>query len=65
LNELPRSLIIRRGLVAFVILASAWGFFVHGKAAVRMAVHEWNFTPNNVDHYPERLWDWTDMQIFR
>lgn len=29
------------------------------------SVHAWNSLPINVDLAPERIWDWSDMQIFR
>lgn len=29
------------------------------------SVHAWNSLPVNVDLAPERIWDWSDMQIFR
>lgn len=29
------------------------------------SVHAWNNLPLNVDLAPERIWDWSDMQIFR
>lgn len=27
--------------------------------------YSWNINPQNVDTHPERIWDWSDMQIFR
>jgi hypothetical protein len=65
LNELPQSLLARRALMAFIVLATVWGGYVHIKAAVSMSVHTWNFVPVSVDEHPERIWDWKDMQIFR
>jgi hypothetical protein len=65
LNELPRSLLARRILIAFIVLATVWGVYVHGRAAIRMSVHNWNNAPVSVDEHPERVWSWKDMQIFR
>ena len=65
LNELPRSLLARRLLMAFIVLATVWGVYVHGRAAIRISVHNWNSTPVSVDEHPERVWSWKDMQIFR
>lgn len=65
LNELPRPLRARRTLVAFTVLATVWGVYVHGRAAIRVSVYNWNHVPVSVDERPERLWDWKDMQIFR
>jgi hypothetical protein len=65
LNELPRHLLARRTLMTFIVLATVWGVYVHGRAAIRMSVHTWNNVPVSVDEHPERVWDWKDMQIFR
>lgn len=29
------------------------------------SVHVWNSIPVNVDEHPDRIWDWSDMQILR
>lgn len=53
--------------VCFTILL-LFSLFVQIRAVTDFSVHLWNNTPNmnnNIDQYPERIWDWKDMQIFR
>jgi len=50
--------------VIFSLLVLA-GFFVHFRGASDWAVFEWVDQPRNLDVYPSRAWDWSDMQIFR
>ncbi|MDH5510800.1 MAG: hypothetical protein OEZ32_10655 [Nitrospinota bacterium] len=55
-----------RVLVSSIALCFVfWGFFVHLKGVVNWEVHKWNASPCDVMFYPERAWDWNDMQIFR
>ncbi|MGZ3490555.1 MAG: hypothetical protein ACXU9S_03735, partial [Gemmatimonadaceae bacterium] len=42
-----------------------FGVFAHGSGATRLAVHDWNDGPPNVDLAPERVWDWRDVQYLR
>jgi hypothetical protein len=39
--------------------------FVNAKGAMSPHTSRWNFIPVNVDHRPERVWDWTDPQFLR
>ena len=48
--------------LAGLLLASS--LFVQYQGASERGVLEWNFTPD-VDSNPERVWDWSDMQILR
>ncbi|MYL83512.1 hypothetical protein GTA51_10285 [Desulfovibrio aerotolerans] len=60
LVERPRG---RALMVALLTLVLVWGAFVHTKGA--LIGDGWNGSPNNIDQHPERLWDVTDLQIFR
>lgn len=50
---------------ALLIPLLAVSFFIHAKGAYHWPVHKWNITPTNIDHHPERLWDWQDVQFLR
>ncbi len=56
---LPRPL-----RTAFVALALA-GFAIHLRGGWSAAVYDWNVSPVNVDHAPQRVWDWSDPQFAR
>ncbi|MEW6273320.1 MAG: hypothetical protein AB1689_28920 [Thermodesulfobacteriota bacterium] len=43
----------------------AWSFYAHYRAATDWDVWAWNAEPVDVDERPERVWDWTDLQILR
>jgi hypothetical protein len=43
----------------------ALSFVIHFRGATNWNVHYWNTVPVNVDDYPERVWDWRDMQFLR
>jgi len=60
LVERPRG---RALVVALLTLVLVWGTFVHTKGA--LIGDGWNGSPNNIDQHPERVWDTTDLQIFR
>jgi len=53
----------RKVFILAGILACAWGLFVQVQALANPSVHQWNARPN-IDSNPERLWDWSDWQIF-
>jgi hypothetical protein len=46
-----------------VLLALSFG--IHFRGATNWDVHYWNTVPVNVDDYPERVWDWGDIQFLR
>ena len=60
LVERPRG---RALMVALLTLVLVWGAFVHTKGA--LIGDGWNASPNNIDQYPQRVWDTNDLQIFR
>lgn len=46
-------------------LAAVVGFTLHFSGAFSSRVHAWNSDPRDVDHAPERLWDWRDPPFLR
>jgi hypothetical protein len=48
-----------------LILVTLAGLFINAPAAFDNSGDRWNVTPKNVDAYPERVSDWTDMQFLR
>ena len=54
----------RLAILSLAGLLLAWSLFVQYQGAWERGVLEWNFTPD-VDSNPERVWDWSDMQILR
>src|SRR5205085_9005807 len=61
LDEFPRRRWLQPALVTTVALA----FFVHTIGAYCYPNGEWNSKPTNIDHVPQRVWDWRDPQILR
>ncbi|MGZ6036994.1 MAG: glycosyltransferase family 39 protein [Myxococcaceae bacterium] len=55
----------RRGQLLALAGLALFGVFAHGSGATRLAVHDWNDGPPNVDLAPERVWDWRDVQYLR
>jgi hypothetical protein len=55
----------RRLYTALFLLAFGFSLFVGQRALYDPGPHEWNADPVSVDRRPERIWDWTDWQIFR
>ena len=51
-------------ICAFAILTAA-SFFIHCRGANSYAVYTWNNEPVNVDQFPARIWDYTDIQFLR
>ncbi len=51
--------------IALFIILVAISFFIHLKGATIYEVWEWNGFPINVDEYPSRLWNLTDIQFLR
>ncbi len=54
----------RGARIAFVVLALV-GFAMHLRGGWSPAVYEWNVKPTDVDHHPERNWDWSDPPFLR
>ena len=56
-----------RSLVAAgaIGLAMMWSAFVHWRGATDIDTVRWNAQPTNIDVDEDRLWDWSDLQIFR
>ncbi len=48
----------------FVALALV-GLAIHLRGGWSPAVYRWNVDPVNIDHSPERVWDWSDPQFLR
>ena len=45
--------------------AGLFSAFVQLRGLSSREVHDWNGTPASVNEDPSRLWDWSDMQMFR
>jgi hypothetical protein len=56
---------LRLLLAPAAALALGWSLFVAVHGATSNAPQRWNSVPTNVDQHPERLWDWSDLQILR
>lgn len=56
----------RRALaVAVVGLLTSASFFVQYRGVTDETVYTWNKKPHRVGRHSHRMWDWSDMQIFR
>jgi hypothetical protein len=55
----------QRAMVAVATVALAWSLFVAATGAFFYPNDRWNTDPASVDHFHERVWDWSDMQILR
>jgi hypothetical protein len=55
----------KRGWVLTFVLLSGWSFFTHLRGTTSWDVARWNGIPEDVDHRPERLWDFRDPAFFR
>ena len=42
-----------------------FSFYVHYKGSHEIAVHLWNSKPTKIQEDTSRLWEWSDMQMFR
>jgi hypothetical protein len=49
--------------LVFFILFATWSIFVQVRGTSTEAAHRWNAVPPNIDLYPEKIWDWQDLQI--
>lgn len=48
-----------------IIVLIALSIYINLKGALYPSTWDWNTNPLNVDEYPSRLWDWTDIQFLR
>jgi hypothetical protein len=55
----------RTAFVAIFICLAIFSFWVHWRGANDLATWEWSGKPINVDTYPWRLWDWSDIPFLR
>jgi len=57
----------RRDLLylSLIALLFVWSIFVQAVGAFCYPNGNWDDTPQSVDQYPERLWNWNDTQIGR
>lgn len=68
LNDIPiLGRVQRRDLLCLSLIALlfAWSTFVQAVGAFCYPNGNWDGTPQSVNQYPERLWDWNDTQIGR
>ena len=56
--------ISRATRITFLMLALI-GFGLHLRGGWSGEVYRWNTTPNDIDHHPERNWDWSDPPFLR
>ena len=57
----PKKVFLAGIFFIFVVFS----MFVHYRGATDISVYAWNTEPVNVDKYPERVWDWHDIQFLR
>lgn len=50
---------------AIIVALTVTSFAIHFHCATSMACMEWNYTPNDIDNAPQRVWDWNDPQFLR
>jgi hypothetical protein len=63
---LSRSIGARKiALASGFVALTGFSFFVHARGANVPAVIDWNGIPAAIDVYPDRVWDWRDIQILR
>ncbi len=54
-----------KGLMSGFVLMAAIGVGIHAHGANSKGAWRWNSEPVDVDHAPQRLWDWSDAQFQR
>lgn len=59
------SMRLRSPAGALALLALTWSIIVAGTGAFCYPHDAWNTDPESADLHHERLWDWSDNQIFR
>ncbi|MCB0332650.1 MAG: hypothetical protein KDD55_04075 [Bdellovibrionales bacterium] len=62
-KEKESSAVLSR--LSLFALLSVVAFAIHFKGAYNWNAHLWSSTPIDVDQHTERIWDWSDMSIFR
>jgi hypothetical protein len=55
----------RMALPAVCCVLVAWSFAVHAVGAAVRGSQSWNRLPVDVDHDPQRIWDWSDPPFLR
>jgi hypothetical protein len=55
----------KRPVLLGLACAALFSAFVQFRGLSSREVHDWNRTPTSVNEDPSRLWDWSDMQMFR
>jgi hypothetical protein len=51
--------------LSLIVILLVWSIFVQAVGAFCYPNGNWDGNPQNVDQYPERLWNWNDTQIGR
>ncbi|MDP3980332.1 MAG: hypothetical protein Q8Q33_02840 [Chlamydiota bacterium] len=59
-----------RGPMKFIcmvlcIMSISISGFIHARGALSFEANEWNDKPQNVDAFPDRIWEWKDPQFMR
>lgn len=62
LSRASRTATALGGAFALLLL---WSALAHGRAATTWDVWAWNGEPISVDDRPDRVWDWSDIQMLR
>ncbi|MGH9660537.1 MAG: hypothetical protein ACRD96_18450, partial [Bryobacteraceae bacterium] len=59
--------VFERGRLAVLVLVALAipSLLINSRCAIRLACHEWNVKPVDVNSHPERVWDWSDPPFLR
>ncbi len=49
----------------FLVVTMLISLVIHVRGAADFRTQQWNSLPVNVDEFPERVWDWSDLQFLR
>ncbi len=63
--EFDRTSIPSKVMNGLLIGLSAVSVTIHHVGVVNQAGWSWNSLPTSIDQFPERLWDWSDIQFLR
>ncbi len=55
----------RIAIVGALLVAGSWSAFAAIRGATVDATRSWNRWPRRITNHPERVWDWSDLQILR
>jgi hypothetical protein len=55
----------KKPILILITVLSLFGVGVQYRCVSDRAVHAWNKTPTDINDDLDRLWDWSDMQMFR